>query len=317
LPGAETSCESDRFFLALDPLRTDTATGSHPTAAAFVVFISRTPRYGCANSQQFRGSMTADSPKTDRVAAQRDDARTPPASKSVDRPAAPELRALLHSFWRSRAFDFASSVIPAAFFFWFMLEECLNFWIGLQQPALYALDPKTVAVVVASFSKIVFLSLVVTLFLIRRSPLEKAAGLLPRIAALAGTFMMLLVVLLPTSAPSLTRSLVGVTLVAVGSILSAISVASLGKSFSIMAEARELVTQGPYSRVRHPLYVAEAIAMFGLVVELGTLPALLLFCAQSAVQIQRSKYEESVLKTAFPSYENYILKTDRFIPGVY
>ena len=38
-------------------------------------------------------------------------------------------------------------------------------------------------------------------------------------------------------------------------------IAYLGKSFSIIPQARRLVREGPYSVVRHPLYLAEEVAL--------------------------------------------------------
>ena len=84
-----------------------------------------------------------------------------------------------------------------------------------------------------------------------------------------------------------------------------------------MAEARELVTEWPYSLVRHPLYLAEAIAVLGLVVQNGSLPAVLLFITMIALQIQRMRYEEVVLESALPQYSAYMGQTHRLIPGVY
>jgi protein-S-isoprenylcysteine O-methyltransferase Ste14 len=41
-------------------------------------------------------------------------------------------------------------------------------------------------------------------------------------------------------------------------------VIELGRSFSVMPEARRLVTNGPYSVIRHPVYLGEAVALAGV-----------------------------------------------------
>src|SRR5207248_3010306 len=57
------------------------------------------------------------------------------------------------------------------------------------------------------------------------------------------------------------------TLMAVGGMSFAVySVLWLGRSFSLMPEARRLVTGGPYSVIRHPLYVGEGLPMIGFVI---------------------------------------------------
>jgi protein-S-isoprenylcysteine O-methyltransferase Ste14 len=92
----------------------------------------------------------------------------------------------------------------------------------------------------------------------------------------------------------------------------------LGKSFSIMAEARTLVTGGPYAIVRHPLYVAEAIATVGVLVGFFSWAAVAIVIVQFACQIQRMRNEEAVLLGTFPvDYARYMARTKRLIPGVW
>ncbi len=78
---------------------------------------------------------------------------------------------------------------------------------------------------------------------------------------------MFLLILFPAATPSLLQTLIGTSLVVLGTAFSIIAVGTLGRSFSIMAEARRLVTRGVYSIVRHPLYLAEEIAVLGIVVK--------------------------------------------------
>jgi protein-S-isoprenylcysteine O-methyltransferase Ste14 len=44
-------------------------------------------------------------------------------------------------------------------------------------------------------------------------------------------------------------------------------VLSLGRSISILPQARQLVTSGPYAFVRHPLYLGEMTAMLGIAMQ--------------------------------------------------
>ncbi|MGH9879888.1 MAG: methyltransferase family protein, partial [Pyrinomonadaceae bacterium] len=91
----------------------------------------------------------------------------------------------------------------------------------------------------------------------------------------------------------------------------------LGRSFSLMAEARKLVTTGPYRIVRHPLYIFEAVASFGVMLQFSSLYTVIIFLAFCFLQFQRMKNEEAVLEMAFPEYQAYKLRTARLIPGIY
>ena len=142
--------------------------------------------------------------------------------------------------------------------------------------------------------------------LLRPMPVARAAGIAPRIAALAGTWLMALMVLLPppvAPAPALARA--GSLLGLAGAALAVASVMSLGRSFSVMAEARRLVTAGPYRIMRHPLYVAEEIAIGGVVISHFSGFAAALFALQAGCQVWRARNEERVLGGAFPDFARY------------
>ena len=95
------------------------------------------------------------------------------------------------------------------------------------------------------------------------------------------------------------------------------AIAFLGRSFSLMPEARELVTGGPYSRLRHPLYVGEELAVIGAAVQFISPLALVLLALQICCQLYRMHCEESVLEKTFPAYGAYRARTARLIPGIY
>jgi protein-S-isoprenylcysteine O-methyltransferase Ste14 len=126
-----------------------------------------------------------------------------------------------------------------------------------------------------------------------------------------------LVVFLP--ARPLSPAILGVSigLIAVGCAVSAYTVWHLGRSLSIMPEARQLVTSGPYRIVRHPLYLCEFIAMTGVALQYLSWTAGFLLLTQAGLQLLRMLNEERVLRRAFADYDCYAARTARLIPGIY
>lgn len=160
-----------------------------------------------------------------------------------------------------------------------------------------------------------FLLLVVVTTLFRLKPVKSADGLEPRITALAGTFLLGLLALTPPAAPlPAALTAFALVLIIVGFGLSCYVLHWLGRSFSIMAEARKLVTGGPYGIVRHPLYLTEEIAIVGVILLNLSLEALIIGAVHWGLQLRRMHNEERVLSAAFPDYADYSRTTPRVIP---
>lgn len=177
--------------------------------------------------------------------------------------------------------------------------------------------------IAAKASAAAFALLVVGLFIARRPATRRSEGLWPRAVALAGAFAypIWLQVLeregfvAPSRDPR--HAVAGTALVLVGYVLAFVSLAWLGRSFSIQPEARRLVTTGPYAIVRHPLYLAETIAATGMAVHLWARPAFAALAVQVTLQVLRAGYEEEVLAAAFgEEFEAYRRRTKQFLPWV-
>jgi protein-S-isoprenylcysteine O-methyltransferase Ste14 len=166
-------------------------------------------------------------------------------------------------------------------------------------------------------STVAFMLLAASAVILRSAPSGKASGLEPRISALLGTFLIYAIVMLPRRDLSLTEEVVSTLFTMIGNVGAVIALAQLGRSFSIMAESRRLVTTGPYGFVRHPLYAAEEIATIGMFLQFALPWAALLFVVQIAFQLRRMHNEELVLTARFPEYDLYSQTTARLIPGIY
>ena len=84
-----------------------------------------------------------------------------------------------------------------------------------------------------------------------------------------------------------------------------------------MAEARRLVTSGPYSLVRHPVYLCEEIAIVGTLLQFLSPATIAIFAVHVCIQFQRMRNEERVLRQAFSDYTEYEARTSaRILPGI-
>lgn len=84
----------------------------------------------------------------------------------------------------------------------------------------------------------------------------------------------------------------------------------LGRSFSVTAQARKLVTHGIYSKIRNPIYFFGMIAIAGFVVLMRRPYLWPMFLAIAIVQIIRARKEAKVLESAFgEQYREYRRRT--------
>jgi len=191
----------------------------------------------------------------------------------------------------------------AAYFLW-------REWEALQS----ARDLVRIAVHVATM---LFLALIAGFTLARYRPVRRSVGIWPRFAALAGLLLLYSLMLLPRAPADPLWDAPAFGLLLAGEFFCVVALLQLGRSFSVMPEARRLVTGGLYARIRHPLYLAEAIATLGVLLQFRSAEALALIVVQFCIQLWRMREEERVLEAAFPDYAAYRNRTARLIPGVY
>jgi protein-S-isoprenylcysteine O-methyltransferase Ste14 len=155
------------------------------------------------------------------------------------------------------------------------------------------------------------------LILLRPSPVARTDNLLPSLVAFVGTYCPWVIVLFTPRDTNAGLNLASAALLLIGTLLMVVVIAHLGRAFSIVPQARTLVRTGPYSFVRNPLYLAEAIALLGTLLQFYSLVTMALFLIHCAIQVWRMMYEENLLRRTFPEYDGYARSTSRFIPFVW
>jgi protein-S-isoprenylcysteine O-methyltransferase Ste14 len=180
------------------------------------------------------------------------------------------------------------------------------------------LDALSAAQLFTIVCQTIFYLLALWFTLIRRPALQRARGWKPRIVAAIGAFSIFgFGFLPPAQGLALGWHIAASVLLLASAALGALVLPYLGRSFSLMSEARGLVTGGPYRIVRHPLYVVEELAAIAGFIEAFSLAAALLLAVQIAFQIRRILNEEAVLAASFPDYARYRATTARAIPGIW
>jgi protein-S-isoprenylcysteine O-methyltransferase Ste14 len=185
----------------------------------------------------------------------------------------------------------------------------------LVQSVAGANDLRT-AILVASagLPSLAFLGMFAALTIIRLPPVKDSVGWSTRLVAIAGTFVTGLAIILPREQPPILLYLAAVFSGTLGFGLAAYCLAWLGRSLSIDAQARRLVTGGPYAIVRHPLYLFEAIGLASIPLSNPKFFAIALYVMFLALQFWRAKNEERILSSAFPAYANYAASVPMLLP---
>ena len=171
--------------------------------------------------------------------------------------------------------------------------------------------------VVSRCCSLIFFITLGWLMLVRPRPRARQNGVVPQIVAFAGTYAVWMMPILPLGVHPPALQIVSAAITLSGSLMIVFAVFYLGRSFSIAPQARKLVIGGPYRFVRHPLYVAEEIAIIGVALQYAWYAALPFIVLHIALQVRRMDYEESLLRAVFPDYEAYARRTARIIPGLW
>lgn len=84
------------------------------------------------------------------------------------------------------------------------------------------------------------------------------------------------------------------------------------------ARHQKVITTGPYSHVRHPMYSALLVYFFSIPIALGSVYGIAASALMDLVILYRTTIEDKVLQKELPGYKDYVKKTQyRLVPGVW
>ena len=125
--------------------------------------------------------------------------------------------------------------------------------------------------------------------------------------------------IIPVTFPSWLQGL-GVLLLAAGGVFGTWGMVALGRNltpFPKPIEGGELVTSGPYARVRHPIYTGLILGTLGWALFRANLIGVALAAALFIFFDLKSRREERWLAEAYAGYADYQRRVRKLIPWIY
>ena len=213
------------------------------------------------------------------------------------------------AYWRELVF---SRLLPALFFSVFVARQLLFLGAGLQS----AHNFNDYLFVLQQVLALSYFTMLVVLYSTRLPQRGTDHRLLVVVIAFTGTFSAIGASFLPGGSHRTWLVLPADVLATIGLAYSVWGLAYLRRSFSIVPEARRLVTGGPYRLSRHPVYLGEIITAIGVNLATAGWPGALAIAYFVTAEILRMRWEEGVLSRAFPDqYPAYAARVSRFFPN--
>lgn len=212
------------------------------------------------------------------------------------------------AYWRELVFG---RVLPALFFSIFVADQLVQLSVTLGTARTFS----DWLFVVRQLLALAYFTMLVVLYSTRipQKGTDHRLGVI--FVAFTGTFSALLGTFLPGGTIRESLILPGDVLATIGLVYSVWGLAYLRRSFSIIPEARRLVTGGPYAFSRHPVYLGEIATALGVnLATAGWLGGVVVAYFVGA-ELLRMRWEEGVLARAFPDdYPAYAARVPRYFP---
>lgn len=203
---------------------------------------------------------------------------------------------------------------------WYGIGFCVQAPLLLHTLAAVAkphTDPLLIIAALSQGAALLFAAVLIGLVLVRRPASSGAKGFTPKAIAFLGAFLGVAILSLPRQKIGWELELASTALIMGGMTFAVYALIYLGRSISVLSEARRLVTRGPYAIVRHPLYLGEQTALIGVALQFLSPFAVAILLMQLGFQFMRMGIEEDVMRDAFPEYVHYAQRVKRIVPGLY
>jgi protein-S-isoprenylcysteine O-methyltransferase Ste14 len=163
----------------------------------------------------------------------------------------------------------------------------------------------------------IFYALLIWCYLRRGPARATTSSVSARVAAVVATWTPFVIPWMHGAPPGAVGQGVSDVLLLAGTAWGVWSLHSLGRNLSVIAQARDVADRGPYRWIRHPLYVGEIVATFGLAVAAHSLAAVAVWLGLCGLQAYRALREEQFLLNALPGYGSYRSRTAALLPGIF
>ena len=213
------------------------------------------------------------------------------------------------AYWRDLLF---SRLVPSLFFSLFLARQLIL--LGGSIPGIR--QPTDLLYVGQQLLALTYFTLLVVLYAVRLPQRGTDHRLAVIFIAFSGTFAAISASFLPGGARRDSLVLVGDVLATAGLAYSVWGLAYLRRSFSIIPEARRLVTGGPYGLSRHPVYLGEVATAIGVNIATGGLLSALAVSYFIVCELLRIRWEERILAETFThDYPEYARRVPRYLPN--
>ncbi len=213
------------------------------------------------------------------------------------------------AYWRDLVLG---RLVPSLFFSLFLARQLILVWAGVQGVR----QPSDLLFVVQQLLALAYFTLLVVLYAVRLPQRGTDHRIAVILIAFTGTFSAIGASFLPGGTRRDGLVAVADVLATVGLAYSVWGLAYLRRSFSIIPEARRLVTGGPYSLSRHPVYLGEIATAIGVNLATGGWLTAIAIAYFVTCELLRIRWEERVLSSAFPTdYPAYARRVPRYLPN--
>jgi protein-S-isoprenylcysteine O-methyltransferase Ste14 len=105
-----------------------------------------------------------------------------------------------------------------------------------------------------------------------------------------------------------------------GALIGAISFINFGQMVTpnpVPMDSYKLKTNGLYSKIRHPIYLAALLILLGCIFFFAAFYTIILFAFAVGFIVVKIRFEEAELIKKFPEYTEYMKHTYKLIPFVF